>query len=321
MTNGVRKALSPIILILFGCWVVYIIKQDPSRFKPLLQVSPVSLAVLSIIFSVQMVLSGYYLRDVLKLFDIQLKLREWISLPFVSGFLNLTLPARSGTGFRAIYVHARYAFPLSSFVAAFLIYNLVFVSMHGTIGIVSVLFRNQWNHSLVFVVLVGFSAASLALPISFFLVSRVRAESSGYWRYFLRTFHTTNEMRLRPGFYKRTATNIFVVVILTIIQYRVAFYTFDVSISISECILFVCARNLAMLIGLTPGSLGTVEILMVLVGGLMSISMAEIVMVQSLVRLVSFVSLLICFPIGIRALSMNKYELKTLMQSTESKNS
>lgn len=314
----VRQFFSALILIMFVFWIAYIIEADPSRFVPLFHVEPLHLLILVVIFSIQMLLSGLYLRDVLAANEIRIPAREWMALPFVSGFLNLTLPARGGTGFRALYVYTTHAFPLSAFLAAFLVYNLIFVGIHGLTGSVSVLALNRWNNEFIYAVLLGFLAVALGPVLVMVLTPRINTGKGKLSQYLSRVLNAVNEFRHRPGLFLRTIANVSMVMVLTMCQYGTAFYACGVSVTFSECVFFVCARNLAMLIGLTPGSLGTTEILMVLVGRFMDIAIVEVLMVQTVIRLVSFASLSIYFPIGLRFLSINPSGLKKLLKSGRS---
>lgn len=309
-----RLRLALAILALFFSWTAYIVIQHPEHFSPLLSVPLPFFFWLVVITLGQVMLAGIFLRDVLRAKGMKMSATECIALPLVSSFLNFVLPVRGGTGFRALYVYVNHAFPIADFVASTLVYSVLYIGIHGIGGCVSLVLLAAGYRENSGVLLFIFIASAITPAAMIWLFHGLAPAAGRRFAAITRVSDALTDFRRNRGLFLRSTANVLLLVIFTFLQYMTAFAACGIDIQIVDVVFFICARNLAMLIGLTPGSIGTVEILMIIVGQFLSISMYDVLLVQALIRAVTFSVLIVSFPISLRFLNLSLDGLSRLLK-------
>jgi uncharacterized membrane protein YbhN (UPF0104 family) len=82
----------------------------------------------------------------------------------------------------------------------------------------------------------------------------------------------------------------------TVWQCRAAFDALSITLPWEGVVVYAAAKNLATLVGLTPGSMGVVELISIYLGNVLGYSTADALSVQALIRAVAIASLLLAGP-------------------------
>lgn len=159
----IRHVISGILLLtILSITGIYILNHL-EEIRSALHVSPINLALLSLLDIFFITLNGFRVRVLTKVFDIHLRPSEWLGLAATNSLLNY-LPAQGGTVVRGIYLHKVHNLPLPAFAASVAAsYIITFISL-GTVGLIAILgaFLTQ---KPVDVELVGVMAASVAFGL------------------------------------------------------------------------------------------------------------------------------------------------------------
>ena len=87
-----RRILSVALLVAFLAWVGWYVSDNAAAFAPVLEVTWVDVAVLTLAFLAIMVGNGLFIAVVSNAFRIRLAGLEWLSLSLASSFANYFLP-------------------------------------------------------------------------------------------------------------------------------------------------------------------------------------------------------------------------------------
>ena len=98
--------------------------------------------------------------------------------------------------------------------------------------------------------------------------------------------------------------------LLALIRAKVAFAVYGVNLTWGGSMFQAAGQGMALLVSLTPGSLGIVEMMSIYMGQSLQYTASEALMVQALLRVVDWTTLLVISPIAIRALGTRQYALR-----------
>jgi uncharacterized membrane protein YbhN (UPF0104 family) len=85
----------------------------------------------------------------------------------------------------------------------------------------------------------------------------------------------------------------------TVWQCHAAFGALSIALPWEGVVVYAAAKNLATLIGLTPGAMGVVELISIYLGNVLGYSTADALSVQALIRAVAIASLLLAGPFAL----------------------
>lgn len=293
----IRSVASIIILTGFFVWVAWYVSRNASLFRPLTEVSIIDLIALFVAFVAIMVCNGIFIAIVAKAFQIQLHTVEWLSLSFASSFANFFLPLRSGTGIRAVYMHRVHRFPISEFVSTLSIMYLMHIVVNAFLALAGMLFIASRDGPTNVALLVLFGGMALAGTVAMFTDFGVRADRRGFpLQQLAGLLAAWRKVRQDNALVLRLWLLMVALTAATVWQSFAAFRAVGIDLAGDGVLVYAACKNLGSLIGLTPGSLGIVELISIYLGKVLGYGTADALLVQGLIRAVSVVVLLLAAP-------------------------
>lgn len=295
-----KKIFSVTLLAAFLLWTGWYVANNVEAFRPVLEVTKTDALILALAFMAIMLGNGLFIAVVSHAFGIRLVSPEWFSLSFASSFANYFLPFRGGTGVRALYMNRVHDLPITDFVSTLGIMYLMHVVVNGLMALagMGLIARNGGTVNLIlaaFFALVALSGLAAIL---------VRFEIRRQFQRFplvqiARLVNAWQSVRADRSLVVKLWLLMFAMTAVTVLQCRAAFDAVAVSLSWEGVLVYAASKNLGALIGLTPGSLGVVELISIYLGNVLGYSTADALSVQALIRAVAIASLLSVGPVAI----------------------
>ena len=295
-----RRTLSVALLVAFLAWVVWYVRSNAEAFAPVLQVTWLDALTLTLAFLAIMIGNGLFIAVVSHAFRIRLAGLEWLSLSFASSFANYFLPFRGGTGIRALYMNRMHGFPITEFVSTLSIMYLMHIVVNGLLALVGMglIARNGGPLNLSLMLFFAFiAAAGLAAMLIRF---EIRREFRSFpLAQIARLVNAWQAVRADRGLVMKMWLLMIAMTVATAWQCRAAFDALSIALPWEGVFVYAAAKNLATLIGLTPGSMGVVELISIYLGNVLGYSTADALSVQALIRAVAIASLLLAGPFAL----------------------
>lgn len=289
-----------VILAGFLGWVAWYVSQNAELFRPLTKVGIGDLVVLILAFVAIMVCNGIFIAIVTRAFHIRLRVREWLSLSFASSFANFFLPMRGGAGIRAVYMHHVYRFPVSEFVSTLSIMYLMHTVVNALLALAGMLLIAAGGGPANVPLLVLFGAMAIVGAIAMIMDFDLRSEQRGLLLAQLsRLFAAWRKVRQDTALVTRLWLLMIALTAATVWQCLAAFRAAGIDLAAEGVLVYAACKNLGSLIGLTPGSLGIVELISIYLGRVLGYGTADALLVQALIRAVSIVVLLLAAPVAV----------------------
>ena len=299
-----RRIVSIAILAVFLAWAAWYVCGNTEAFRPVLQVTWLDALTQTVAFLAIMVGNGLFIAVVSHAFRIRLASLEWLSLSLGSSFANYFLPFRGGTGIRALYMNRVHGFPVTRFVSTLGVMYLMHIVANGLLALVGMGLIAR-NGGPLNVPLVFFFALVVAAGVgTMFFRFEVRRE---FYKFPLAQIadliNAWQAVRADRGLVTKLWILMFAMTAATIWQCHAAFGAMSIALPWEGVLVYAAAKNLASLIGLTPGSMGIVELTSIYLGRVLGYSTADALSVQALIRAVAIVSLLLLGPLALIYLS------------------
>ena len=295
-----RRTLSVALLVVFLAWVVWYVRSNAEAFAPVLQVTWLDALTLTLAFLAIMIGNGLFIAVVSHAFRIRLAGLEWLSLSFASSFANYFLPFRGGTGIRALYMNRMHGFPITEFVSTLSIMYLMHIVVNGLLALVGMglIARNGGPLNLSLMLFFAFiAAAGLAAMLIRF---EIRREFRSFpLAQIARLVNAWQAVRADRGLVMKMWLLMIAMPVAKAWQCRAAFDALSIALPWEGVFVYAAAKNLATLIGLTPGSMGVVELISIYLGNVLGYSTADALSVQALIRAVAIASLLLAGPFAL----------------------
>ncbi len=247
-----------------------------------------------------MIGNGLFIAIVAHAFRIRLASLEWLSLSLGSSFANYFLPFRGGTGIRALYMNRVHGFQVARFVSTLGVMYLMHAVVNGLLALVGMglIARNggPLNLTLVFFFALIATAGMAAMLIRF----EVRREFHRFpLAQIARLINAWQAVRADRRLVTKLWILMFAMTLATIWQCHAAFSALSIALPWEGVLVYAASKNLASLIGLTPGSLGVVELTSIYLGTVLGYSTTDALSVQALIRAVAIGSLLLLGPLAL----------------------
>ena len=295
-----RRAISIAILVAFLAWVGWYVQGNKEAFAPLQQVTWLDGAYLVVAFLVIMAANGLFVAVVSGMLGIRLVASEYLSLTFASSFANYFLPFRGGTGIRALYMQHVHGLRITQFVSTLSIMYVMHCVVNGLLallgmGLVAVR-GGPPNPGLA-----GFFALIvIAGIVVMFIDVRISTEQRRFpLRQLAQFVDAWHRVRGDRRMLLRLWLLMLLIAVTSVWQCRAAFDAVAVPLSWEGAMIYAAAKNLATLIGLTPGALGFVELASIYLGSVLGYTTADALSVQGLIRAVAVAILLTVGPFAI----------------------
>ena len=296
----VRRIVSVTIVAGFLGWAGWYVYSNAESFSQLAEVSWMDGAILISAFLTIMVCNGIFISIVTEAFKIRLHSQEWLSLSFASSFANYFLPFKGGAGMRALYMNRLHGFPITEFVSTLSIMYLMHIVVNGVLALIGMMLivanEGPANISLLifFAVISLFGILVMAIDIKI---------GTDYQKFpmaqFSRLLAAWRKVRQNRLLVFKLWVLMLALSLATVWQCHAAFNAASVSLSWEGVIVYAASKNLAGLVGLTPGSLGIVELMSIYLGSVLGYGTADALVVQGLIRAVAVVVLLLAGPVAL----------------------
>jgi len=188
-------------------------------------------------------------------------------------------------------------FPVTEFVSTLSVMYLMHVVMNGLLALagMGMIARNGGPLNLSLMSFFAFIAvAGLAAMLIRFEIRR------DFKRFPLaqvvRLVNAWQAVRADRGLVLKLWLLMLAMTLATVWQCRAAFDALSITLPWEGVVVYAAAKNLATLIGLTPGSMGVVELISIYLGNVLGYSTADALSVQALIRAVAIASLLLAGP-------------------------
>lgn len=295
-----RRIVSITILVVFLGWAAWYVSGNTEAFRPVLRVTWLDALTLVVAFLAIMIGNGLFIAIVAHAFRIRLASLEWLSLSLGSSFANYFLPFRGGTGIRALYMNRVHGFQVARFVSTLGVMYLMHAVVNGLLALVGMglIARNggPLNLTLVFFFALIATAGMAAMLIRF----EVRREFHRFpLAQIARLINAWQAVRADRRLVTKLWILMFAMTLATIWQCHAAFSALSIALPWEGVLVYAASKNLASLIGLTPGSLGVVELTSIYLGTVLGYSTTDALSVQALIRAVAIGSLLLLGPLAL----------------------
>lgn len=295
--NLKRNYLSIAILIFLIAWCGIYVKNHINEFKIISQISVKFTLILCLLSLTIISLRGYFTKILLEPFKIDLKLREWFGLSFVSTMGNYLVPFRTGAAFRAVYLKTNYDFSYSSFLstmAATYILNFFFNSIIG-MGSIGLIYAKYKMFNIP--VFLFFSIAFLILLVIITFPLKVSSNRRRFLKSINNIINGWCRIRTNRLLIRNLSFLLLLNAILFLLSINFAFKAFSISLPLIKCLLISAFHSFSILISITPGSLGISEGVIVFTSKLFGISPVESLVVAGLIRAITLFWVLTLGPI------------------------
>jgi uncharacterized membrane protein YbhN (UPF0104 family) len=296
----VRRIVSGTIVAGFLGWAVWYAYSNAESFSRLAEVSWTDGAILISAFLAIMVCNGIFILIVTEAFQIRLHSQEWLSLSFASSFANYFLPFKGGAGMRALYMYRLHGFPITEFVSTLSIMYLMHIVVNGILALIGMMLivanEGPANISLLifFAVISMFGILVMAIDIKI---------GTDYQKFpmaqFSRLLTAWRRVRQNRILVFKLWVLMLALSLATVWQCHAAFEAASISLPWEGVIVYAASKNMAGLVGLTPGSLGIVELISIYLGSVLGYGTADALVVQGLIRAVAVVVLLLVGPVAL----------------------
>ena len=295
-----RKLISVGLVVAFIAWAAWYVSGNLEAFRPITRVGLTDVLLLVIAFVAIMVGNGIFVALVARAFSIRLMGAEWMSLSFASSFANYFLPLRGGTGIRALYMHQVHGFRITEFISTLSVLYLMHSVINGLIALAGMVLvvRNGGPASpalMAFFALIAVAGVTM-MTVSFRLRGDYTRFPMAQIARMVNAWHTIRKDRALVG---KLWLLMIGMTLATVFQCRTAFNAVEIALPWEGVLVYAASKNLAGLIGLTPGALGVVELVSIYLGNVLGYSTADALSVQGLIRAVAIISLLLAGPISL----------------------
>jgi uncharacterized membrane protein YbhN (UPF0104 family) len=298
-----KKIISVLIVVFFLFWVVWYVWNHQAEFLVITRVSLAHLVGLYLIYVILLVCNGLLLKVALEAFGIQIDRVSWLALSAASTFANQFLPARGGLGMRALYLSKMYQVRFVDFVAVIGVTYLMHIVINGIVAIGGI--GIAWGQGEVLPgSLFGFFLAItvVGLVIQVFSYCLPIKSQPVLLRWLYQVCLSWQRLRLVRGITIKLWGLTIALTAATIFQSKLAFSATSLELSWSGLLVYTASKNLAALVGLTPGGLGIVESISIYLGQILNYATSSALIVQGLIRSVAYTALLLIGPLGVLVL-------------------
>lgn len=295
-----RRFLSITLLAVFLVWAGWYVSGNAEAFMPVLQVTWLDTLGLTLAFLAIMVGNGLFIAVVSQSFRVHLAGREWLSLSFASSFANYFLPFRGGTGIRALYMHQVHGFPITRFVSTLGIMYLMHIVVNGILALTGMILVARNGGPLNVPLMLFFALVAATGLVAMLVRFEIPTESPRFpFVQVAKLVRAWQAVRADRGLVAKLWLLMLAMTVATVWQCHAAFAALSIALPWEGVLVYAASKNLAALIGLTPGAMGVVELVSIYLGSVLGYSTADALSVQALIRAVAIASLLLAGPFAV----------------------
>ena len=286
ITISKSKSISLIILVSLIVWAGIYVKNHIDEFGIISSLSLKYFGILLFLSLLELFLVGLLTKTITKSFGIGLTSTEWFGLSVVTRLGNFLLPFKGGAGLRGVYLRKYHDFPYTYFLTALVATSIIIFFVNASIGVTGM--------CLVYVYYKIFNWIIFAtLGIFFFLFLAIiifspRAPNfrSNFLNKISNAINTWHEIKKSTSVVFKLLLIVLLHAFLNILIIFSAFRAFSLNVPLTQTMIIASLSILSMVIGMTPGSLGINEAVIVFSSRLFQITTAQGLLVATLRRIV-----------------------------------
>lgn len=289
--NILSLLLTIFVLSLFGVYLY----NNPQILEALLQISPISIFFVMILFLLLFLLEGIFIKVTLDVFDKHIDLKESYYLSTISRIGNYLLPMRAGAIFRATYLKNKYNFEYSKFLSTLYAYYIFLFLINSFLALIS-LFLKYLNTGISYPLVTIFFVALFLGTLFVILFRKTFKVENRYVEKgitILNKFVTSWDMIIKK---ENLFLNLVLIttgnILLNGLINFVEFLSLGIKINLLDLLLYTCLSGVSLLISITPGSLGLREAIFLLTSESIGLSQEQIMQLAFLDRGILFFLLL-----------------------------
>lgn len=290
-----RLSLSIVVLALFGFYFF----RNVDKFKPLLDLNPLLLVVISFLFCLMVAINGVFTKLIIEPFKKIIPLYESVYLAIISSVGNFFAPAGAGYGFRAVYLKKKYNLSYADYTATLSGYYILIIMVNSLAGLLALILlgsKNNHNYKLVFLALLGAFLFSLFFSIFKIKKEKLPKVKKSLYKKLLELFS-----RISEGWSDITSDRMLMLklVLLTLVTLAMSMTmtgliiaSLHLSTSFAAIMLYSVLGSLSLFINITPGNIGIKEGILLFSAGVMGFSIDQIILIAIVERGIIFITLL-----------------------------
>ena len=290
------KKFSTIISIFFIFLIVYYIILNPEVLNILEILTAQILFIFLFIKSIMLLLNSLFNKLLLKAFNIDLLNFESLYIGSITFLGNLYLPGRIGGGFRLMYLNKKYKLKSSFLVSSLVYFFIVSFFINSFIGFFSLILNFEYTNSSLFIWLLIYGLlflTSLYLLFKKFELKKIEVVKSKVFYKISNYFEEAKNGWITITKFRNMNRNLICIYLINYIFFIIDIYlitTFiNIYLSISNVVFFNSINIFSGLVGMTPGSIGLKESLMILSINILQLTFDELFQIILIERLISVV--------------------------------
>jgi uncharacterized membrane protein YbhN (UPF0104 family) len=290
-------------LLVFLGGLGYYFSRQKEMWTVLGEVNAEYVFIMAVIASLFFLSNAMILKILLESFEVNLSVKECLSISSLAGVGNLLTSPLGGTIGKAVYLKRKYTFSYMTFIAATSAVALINLNLAALMGGIAILVIGYSSHSLLAVFLSFFVAVNLLF--CFLLFSPGKVETCR-WKIFGRLSGIAKGLDLIRRDRKlviKISFLLFFNFLLSIAELALSYGAFSIDISLVEVILIDVISLFSGIIKILPGNFGVYEGSVALSSQILGVGFREGLFAAGLVRVVSiFVMLIFGLIFGLRIL-------------------
>jgi len=292
-----RKFISYTILAIILSFFVYYIYTHFSDFKALLNINPLWIFPIAIIFLCSTVVNGVIFKTIMIPFHVTLKPKEWYGLSIVTSFYNLITPFRGGAVARAVYLKKHHSFSYTNFIATMLGVYVIQFFIITLVGMINLYFIYKYHNVFslpvfiilfcIFAILTSVIFFNVRFPFSLNPILNKLFEIGNGW----------NIVRNNEKILFVSIVAIIIQLMLGVSGTMIIYTAIGIKLTVVQALFLVTISSLAGLVSITPGNLGFAEAVSVLSALVLGISPVQSLSASIVNRAISTIIFFILGPI------------------------
>ncbi len=286
MSSRLRTTLSLVLLGVVCLAAYWYVRTHSEDFQAVELVSWPAIGLVAVCFGFNIAFRGLFSLFVLRAVRVDLTFLESFQLSAVATMTNFVLPFRSGTGLRALYLKRCYGLELTLFASTMTALYIFFIFVNCLLGMVALLLLTALHDPTSLKLFAILACLGLASGWAIFLAPDVPRGDGRLLKYLSRISEGWDQIRSsRPILVAALSTTAGTSFFASLGLYS-AFQAFGLDIGPGGSILLMASQNVGGLIGITPGAAGFQEGAGLLFSSVLSVTVAETLLVLGVARLV-----------------------------------
>ena len=249
------KGLTTLAIILVSLYIFYQYRED---FYLIAKVSPTIFIALLLLVILSIIINGNKLRNITQSFNIELLLKEWVGLAFISSSLNGVV-YKSGSIITSNYLKRKYGFPYTSFIGAVGADHFMLVLINASVGF-GISIYTMTVYPEIFPITCLFLVVGIALLYLIINPVNVSRTEKRFLDALSRVTITLNDIFKNKKLFKKLFLNNSILVFLTGLRLFIACKAIGIDFELLHCYLYTTVWAFVRLIPMLQSDIGSREL-------------------------------------------------------------